>query len=107
MKDMINCGGLKVFPDEVDNVLMAHDAILEAATIGVPDETRGETVKSFIVLRPGKTLDEQELEAYCRENLAAYKIPRQVEFLDELPKSSVLKVLRRELRDMELAKRGS
>ncbi|MCP3916469.1 MAG: long-chain fatty acid--CoA ligase [bacterium] len=105
MKDMINCSGLKVFPDEVDEVLMSHEKILEAATIGVPDPSRGETVKSFIVLHPGETLTADEVEAYTRENLAAYKIPREVEFLDELPKSAVLKVLRRELRDRELAKR--
>lgn len=103
-KDMINCSGLKVFPDEVDEVLMAHPAILEAATIGVPDESRGETVKSFIVLHKGQTLTLEEIEKYSRENLAAYKIPRQVEFLDELPKSSVMKILRRELRDREIAK---
>jgi long-chain acyl-CoA synthetase len=105
-KDMINCSGLKVFPDEVDAVLAAHDAILEAATIGVPHEKRGETVKSFVVLQPGATLEAEDVVAYCRENLARYKVPRDVEFLDELPKSSVLKVLRRELRDREIAKRA-
>lgn len=106
MKDMINCSGLKVFPDEVDAVLGSHEKILEAATIGIPDEKRGETVKSFIVLQPGQKLSVEEIEAFARENLAAYKIPREIEFLDELPKSTVLKVLRRELRDMEMAKRG-
>ena len=105
-KDMINCSGLKVFPDEVDEVLMAHDDVLEAATIGVPDEKRGETVKSFLVLQPGRSMTDEQVEAYCRENLAAYKVPREIEFIDELPKSSVLKILRRELRDMELKKRG-
>ncbi|MEM1448868.1 MAG: long-chain fatty acid--CoA ligase [Planctomycetota bacterium] len=100
-KDMINCSGLKVFPDEVDEVLMAHPAILEAATIGVPDPDRGETVKSFIVLHEGATLTTEEVEAYSREHLAAYKVPRKVEFLEELPKSSVMKILRRELRDRE------
>ena len=103
-KDMINCSGLKVFPDEVDGVLMAHPAILEAATIGVPDEERGETVKSFIVLQPGATLTVEEIETYTREQMASYKIPRQIEFLDELPKSSVMKILRRELRDREASK---
>jgi long-chain acyl-CoA synthetase len=98
-KDMINCGGFKVFPDEVDAVLMAHDKILEAATIGVPDEKRGETVKSFVVLQPDQRMSVEDVEAYCREHLAAYKVPRQVEFLDELPKSTVMKVLRRELRE--------
>ena len=106
-KDMINANGLKVFPDEVDKVLMAHDAILEAATIGVPHPTRGETVKSFLVLVEGAALTSDEVESYAREHLAAYKIPREIEFLDELPKSTVLKVLRRELRDRELAKRSA
>jgi long-chain acyl-CoA synthetase len=86
---------------------MAHPDILEAATIGIPDERRGETVKSFIVLQPGKKLTYEEVDEYARKSLAAYKVPRSVEFLDELPKSSVMKVLRRELRDMELARRGN
>lgn len=105
-KDMINCSGLKVFPDEVDNILISHPKVLEAATIGVPDKERGETVKSFLVLKPGATMTAEEVQAFARENLAAYKIPRQVEFLPELPKSSVMKILRRELRDRELKKRG-
>ncbi len=105
MKDMINCSGLKVFPDEVDSVLVAHDCVLEAATIGVPHPIRGETVKSFVVPCPGTTPTKEDIEAWCRENLAAYKIPREVEFLDELPKSSVMKVLRRELREREIARR--
>lgn len=105
-KDMINAGGYKIFPDEVDNVLMAHEGILEAATIGVPDPKRGETVKSFIVLQANSGLGTEEIVEYCRERLAPYKVPREIEFLDELPKSTVLKVLRRELRDRELAKRG-
>ena len=105
-KDMINCRGFKVFPDEVDRVLMSHAAILEAATIGVPDPVRGETVKSFVVLNPGMQATADEIEAYARERLAAYKLPRQIEFIAELPKSTVLKVLRRELRDRELKKRA-
>ena len=103
-KDMINCSGMKVFPDEVDNVLIAHESVLEAATIGVPDEKRGETVKSFIVFKPGAALSKEEVIAYCRKNLAPYKVPSQIEVLEELPKSSVMKVLRRELREMELAR---
>ncbi|MFT5291219.1 MAG: long-chain acyl-CoA synthetase [Planctomycetota bacterium] len=105
-KDMINCNGMKVYPDEVDAVLMAHPKILEATTIGIPHPERIETVKSFIVLLPGESLTAEEIEAYTRENLASYKIPREIEFIDELPKSTVLKVLRRELRDRELAKRS-
>ena len=105
-KDMINVGGMKVFPDEVDEVLMAHPKILEAATIGVPHEKVGETVKSFVVVQPGETLSEDDVVAYAKQQLTDYKVPRFVEFMDELPKSTVLKVLRRELRDRELAKQA-
>ena len=93
-----------IYPDEVDGVLVAHSAVLEAATIGVPDESRGETIKSFVVLAEGRTATAEELIAYCRKELAAYKIPRWIEFRDELPKSGKLEILRRELRDQELAK---
>lgn len=103
-KDMINASGMKVFPDEVDEVLMSHPKILEAATIGVPDECRTETVKSFIVLQPGQTLTRDEVREYCGQKLAPYKVPYLVEFIDELPKSTVMKVLRRELRDREIEK---
>ncbi len=103
-KDMILASGYNVYPDEVDRVLMAHPAVLECATIGVPDPKRGETVKSFVVLGEGKEATAEELIAYCRENLAAYKVPRMIEFRDSLPMSTVLKVLRRELREEELAK---
>lgn len=98
-KDMINCSGLKVYPDEVDAVLMAHEGILEAATIGVPNPEYVETVRSYVVTRPGTTLSVEDVKAWCAGQLAKYKVPREVEFLDELPKSSVLKVLRRELRE--------
>ena len=103
-KDMIIAGGYNIYPDEIDDVLMAHPSVLEAATIGVPHEARGETVKSFVVAQPGQSLDFEVLEAHCRASLAAYKVPRAFEQLDELPKSTVLKVLRRELRERELAK---
>jgi len=105
-KDMIIVSGYNVYPDEVDRVLVAHPAVLEAATIGVPDVKRGESVKSFIVLRPGMTATAEEIVAYCRENLAAFKVPRAIEFRSELPKSPVLKILRRELREQELAKKS-
>ena len=103
-KDMIVAGGYNIYPDEVDRVLMGHPAVLEAATIGLPDQQRGETVKSFVVLKTGHAATTEELIEYCRKELAAYKIPRQMEFRAELPKSAVLKILRRELRDQELAK---
>jgi long-chain acyl-CoA synthetase len=103
-KDMIVCGGYNVYPDEVDRVLTDHDDVLEAATIGIPDPRRGETVKSFVVRRPGSALDEDGVVAWCKELLAAYKVPKLVEFRDELPKSAMLKLLRRELRDQEIAR---
>ncbi len=103
-KDMIVAGGYNIYPDEVDDVLFSHPAVLEAATIGIPDPKRGETVKSFVVLKPGESLTEEELIAYCKKELAAYKVPKQIEFIDELPKSSMMKILRRELREKELAK---
>ncbi|HEX9692927.1 MAG TPA: long-chain fatty acid--CoA ligase [Gemmatimonadales bacterium] len=106
-KDMIICSGFNVYPDEVDRMLMSHPAVLEAGTIGIPDPKRGETVKSFVVLRPGQTATEEELMAFCREGLAGYKVPRAIEFRVELPRSGVLKILRRQLRAEELAKHGT
>jgi long-chain acyl-CoA synthetase len=103
-KDMILCSGYNVYPDEIDRVLMSHPAVLEAATIGLPDQRRGETVKSFVVVRPGHQLTIEQVVAHCRDNLAPYKVPRAVEFRDALPRSAVLKILRRELRDQELEK---
>ncbi|MBC2713868.1 MAG: long-chain fatty acid--CoA ligase [Desulfobacteraceae bacterium] len=103
-KDMIIAGGYNIYPVELDNVLFDHPGILEACTIGVPDEYRGETVKAFIVPKKGEQLTAEEVIAYCKKNMAAYKIPKKIEFVEELPKSAVGKILRRELRDMELAK---
>lgn len=103
-KDMIICSGFNVYPDEIDRVLMAHPAIMEAASIGIHDPKRGETVKSFVVLRPGQRVTADEIRAYCKKQLAPYKVPEYVEFLTELPKSTVLKILRRELREQELAR---
>ena len=88
-------------------MLFDHPKILEACTVGIPDEYRGETIKAFIVVKEGETLTEEEVTAYCKENLAAYKVPKRVEFIEELPKTAVGKVLRRELRDMEIAKQKS
>ncbi len=106
-KDMILASGYNVYPDEVDDVLLRHPAVLEAATIGVPDPKRGESIKSFVVLKPNEHATAEQIIAYCRSNLAAYKVPRLVEFRDSLPKSGILKVLRRELREQERAKTGA
>ncbi|MCC5793628.1 MAG: AMP-binding protein [Chromatiales bacterium] len=98
-KDMISVSGLKVYPNEVENVLTQHGAIAEAAVIGVPDERTQEAVKAFVVLKQGQQTSEEEIRAFCRDRLSAYKIPHHVAFRDELPKSNVGKILRRELRD--------
>ncbi|MCW0215914.1 MAG: AMP-binding protein [Pseudonocardia sp.] len=98
-KDQINAGGYKVWPREVEDVLYEHEAVREAAVIGVPDEYRGETVKAFVSLRAGKEATAEELIAFTKERMAAYKYPRQIEFLDEIPKTVSGKLLRRELRD--------
>jgi long-chain acyl-CoA synthetase len=103
-KDQINAAGYKVWPREVEDVIYGHDAVLEVAVVGVPDEYRGETVKAFVSLKEGASLTEDQLIAFCKERMAAYKYPRQVEFVEELPKTVSGKMLRRELRERELAK---
>ncbi len=103
-KDLIIASGYNIYPREVDEVLYAHPKIVEACTVGVPHQYRGETVKAFVVIRPGETATEEEIIGYCKENLAAYKVPKIVEFRDELPKTAVGKVLRKELRAEEIAK---
>ncbi|KAF4405636.1 MULTISPECIES: class I adenylate-forming enzyme family protein [Streptomyces] len=97
-KDMINASGFKVWPREVEDVLYTHPAVREAAVVGVPDAYRGESVKAYVSLRPGAEAEPGELAAHCKERLAAYKYPREVEILPELPKTTSGKILRRELR---------
>jgi long-chain acyl-CoA synthetase len=99
LKDMIKRSGYSVAPAEVERVLMAHPAVAEAAVVGVPDSTRGEEIKAFVVLRQGASASQEELIAHSREQLAAYKYPRLVEFRDSLPKSPAGKILRRVLKD--------
>jgi long-chain acyl-CoA synthetase len=103
-KDMIIAGGYNIYPREIDEVLFEHPKILEACAVGIPDPYRGETVKAFIVPKPGVKLTEEEVIKYCQEKLAKYKVPKMVEFMTALPKSGVGKVLRKELREMELKK---
>lgn len=95
--DMIIAGGFNIYPREIEEVLFEHPDIVEAAVIGVPDDYRGENVKAVIVKKPGSNLDEKALNTYCREQLAAYKVPRIYEFRDELPKTIIGKVLKRQL----------
>ena len=97
-KDMILVSGFNVYPSEIEGVVVSHPGVLEAAVIGVPDAGTGEAVKLFVVKKDA-ALGEQELVDYCRERLTGYKIPHQVEFRDDLPKTNVGKVLKRDLRD--------
>ena len=103
-KDMIIAGGFNIYPREVEEVLYEHDAVQECVVAGIPDPYRGETVKAFIVLKEGKSVTEEELDKYCRQNLAAFKVPRYYEFRKELPKTAVGKILRRTLVEEEKQK---
>ncbi|HDP24066.1 MAG TPA: long-chain fatty acid--CoA ligase [Deltaproteobacteria bacterium] len=106
-KDMIISSGFNIYPKELDEVLFDHPKILEACTVGIPDEYKGESVKAFVVVKPGEQLAAEEVVTYCRNKLAAFKVPKEVEFIDELPKSAIGKILRRELKERELKKKGS
>ena len=102
-KDMINVSGFNVFPNEVENVIADHDKVLEVAVIGVPDPNSTEAVKAFVV-KKDQSLTEEELKEWCKEELTGYKKPKHIEFLDELPKTNVGKILRRALKEIEAAK---
>ncbi|HYG56551.1 MAG TPA: long-chain fatty acid--CoA ligase, partial [Symbiobacteriaceae bacterium] len=104
-KDIIIAGGFNVYPREVEEVLFLHRGVRQAVVVGVPDDYRGETVKAYIVPEKGFTLDEAEIMQFCRQHLAAYKVPRIIEFRGELPITMVGKVLRRALLEEEAAKR--
>jgi fatty-acyl-CoA synthase len=100
--EMIVSGGENVFPAEVEELLSSHDSIQEAAAIGVEDDRFGQRLKAFVVLQPDAQLSEDDIKGYVKDNLANYKVPREVVFLDELPRNHTGKVLKR-----ELAERGS
>jgi long-chain acyl-CoA synthetase len=100
-KDLIITGGYNVYPREIDEVLHEHPAVKEAVSVGIKHPTRGEIIKAYIVLKEGHTLTKTDVLAFCREKLANYKVPKQVEFRDDLPKSIVGKVLRRVIREEE------
>jgi long-chain acyl-CoA synthetase len=106
-KDMIIAGGFKVYPRDVEEPLYEHPKVQEAVAVGLPDPYRGETVKAYIVLKEGESATEQEIIEYCKGKMAKYKVPAQVEFRAALPKTLVGKVLRRALREEELARRQS
>ncbi len=106
-KDMIIASGFNIYPKEIDEVLLLHPKVEEACTIGVPDEYRGETVKAWIVIKSGQALDEKELTDYCKDKLTAYKVPKSFRFVEELPKSAIGKLMRREVRRLELESSNS
>jgi long-chain acyl-CoA synthetase len=93
-KDMISASGFKVWPREVEDVLVAHPAVREAAVVGMPDDYRGETVKAFVSFKPGAHASVADLTDHCRQHLAAYKAPRVIEVIDELPKTLTGKIQR-------------
>ncbi len=101
-KDMIIAGGYNIYPRDIDEVLYQHPKVLEACTVGIPHDYRGETVKAYVVPRPGETVTAAELDPFCRQKLAAYKVPKIYEIVESLPKSAVGKILRRELREMAI-----
>ena len=103
-KDMIVSRGHKIFPRHVDEVLFSHPKVLDACTIGVPEPEAGESVKAYVVLKKGETAGTSEILDHCRSRLASYQVPKRIEFLDDLPRSPVGKVMRKELRRMHLVK---
>lgn len=103
VKDMIIVSGFNVYPRDVDEVLYKHPKIMEACTIGVPDEKQGESVKVFVAVKPGETLTKDEIDAYCRENLAPYKVPKHIEFVDAIPRTPVGKPDRKVLKQKEMS----
>lgn len=102
-KDMIIVSGFNVYPTEVEDCISSHPAILESAAIGVPDDKTGEAVKAFVVMKSDEAMDINTLRVFCKEHLAAYKVPKHIEVRTELPKTNVGKVLRRALREEEMA----
>lgn len=106
MKDMILVSGFNVYPNEVEDAIAHMGGVAEVAVIGVPDEQSGEAPKAFVV-KAADGLTQEEISAHCKDYLTGYKRPKEIEFVDEIPKSPVGKILRKELRAMELARRGS
>jgi long-chain acyl-CoA synthetase len=98
VKDMIIRGGFNIYPREIEEVLYAHPAVAEAAVVGVPDAALGEEVKAVVALKPGQSATPEELIAYCKDRLAAFKYPRSVELRESLPKTATGKILKRELK---------
>jgi long-chain acyl-CoA synthetase len=103
-KDMIIAGGYNIYPRDIDEVLFKHPKVKDAIAVGIPDEYRGETVKAFVQLVEGAEVTAEELTAFCKQHLAAYKVPKLFEFRAQLPRTDTGKALRRKLREEEIAK---
>ena len=103
-KDMIIISGFNVYPNEIEEVAMMHEKIFEAGCVGISNKDGTESIKLFVSLVPGKTLTIQEILKQCKKNLTGYKVPKNIEFIDEIPKSNVGKILRRELRERKCLK---
>jgi len=104
-KDMIISGGFNIYPRDIDEVFYQHPKVQEACSIGIPDPKRGENVKVFVVLKEGMTATKEELIEFCKTRLATYKLPTEIEFRKELPKTNVGKILRKQLKAEEMEKR--
>ena len=100
-KDMIIRGGLNVYPREVEELMIQHDAVSFVAVIGIPDEKLGEEIKAYVVLNKGAIVSEDELKEWTKERIASYKYPRIIEFVDSLPMTATGKILKKELRKLE------
>jgi long-chain acyl-CoA synthetase len=100
-KDMILTAGFNVYPAELERVLCMHPAVALAAVASVPDEAKGELAKAYVMVKPNSDVSKQALVQHCREHLAAYKVPRAVQFVDDVPKTSTGKIMRRSLRDID------
>jgi fatty-acyl-CoA synthase len=105
--EMIVSGGENVFPKEIEDLLARHEAVAEAAAIGVEDSDFGQRLRAFVVLDRGKEASEEDLKGYVRQNLARYKVPREIVFLDELPRNATGKVLKRELKELDVEESGA
>ena len=104
---MIIVGGLKVFPAQVENVLLTHPAVQEAAVLGIPEGAGEERIKAFLVLRRGAAADILQLHQFCRQNFDPYKRPKEIEIVEELPKNTLQKTLKRVLKQKEIEKRAA
>ncbi len=99
IKDVIIISGFNIYPSEIEEVVLKHEKIFEAACVGIQNKDGSESIKLFLSLKPGEVLTDDEIIEYCRSQLTAYKVPKMIEFIEEIPKSNVGKILRRELRE--------